>query len=173
MPIAAALDVAIALFKRWRWLIMLLPVLVLSWQLHRTKSDLGDCRAKNAEILAANDANLKAVIQQRNDAEKVSAQNAKDSQYAYEKGLAAGRAYADRFISANRLHQNSLRGGTAATAAEGADSSVPQGLPADAVMVSERDVQVCSAATVYAIEAHNNARKKVEAGQAEWYDEQR
>jgi hypothetical protein len=52
-------------------------------------------------------------------------------------------------------------------AAQGNDAVVPEEMPAGAVLVSEGDVQACTGATAYAIEAHNHAMSKIEAGIAE------
>lgn len=64
---------------------------------------------------------------------------------------------ADRYITANRV-QPCSGGGTSGTPApaDSGDTGVPASLPADSlVAVSAEDVRACTAATTYALEAHN------------------
>jgi hypothetical protein len=85
---------------------------------------------------------------------------ARETEHEYESNLADARASADRYIAANRVrNQTAARDASAALAsAPGRDPGVPASLPADAVMVSERDVQACTDAVTYAIGAHDWAK---------------
>lgn len=174
MPVAILLETVVMAWKRWRWVIPLLPVLALgvqTWRLDRAQDRLDKCAADKAAILAASDANMKAVTDQRNRAEAASTAIAKDSQDAYTQGLEAGRAGALRYGAANRaagrMHEGGLRGSETAAAPKGAGAAVPDALPAAGVVVSEADLQACTDATTYAIEAYNLTQRKIEAGQAE------
>jgi len=121
-----------------------------------------------AQIELASDENLKAAIEQVNRIEAESAQRAKDADNAHRIELADARAAADRYISANRVRWQDIRGGNPAPAPERDNPGIPDGLPArtDMVAISEQDLQACTESYTYALSAHNNAMDKIEAGVA-------
>lgn len=75
----------------------------------------------------------------------------------HQDALVDARAAADRYIARNRVRIQSggSEGGQAATAADSGDSGLSEILSNTGVMVSERDVQACTAAMTYAVDAHN------------------
>jgi len=74
---------------------------------------------------------------------------------------------ATRYIDRWRV-RNVCEGSTSQTgsAANGDNPQVPADMPADSVLVSAINVQACTAATAYAIEAHNHAMDKIASGRA-------
>jgi hypothetical protein len=81
---------------------------------------------------------------------------ANEADLSYRAGLVDARSAADRYVTANRVrNQTAARDASAAPAsAENRGPGVPASLPADAVMVSEGDVRACTDAVTYAIGAH-------------------
>lgn len=59
MTFFAGLDAAIALFKRWRWLIIAAPLLIAlavqSWRLNSTRADLAEAQATIAQMQLASE----------------------------------------------------------------------------------------------------------------------
>lgn len=82
---------------------------------------------------------------------------ATEADHAHQTELADAHAAADRYIADHRLRAADFaRGaGGAAASATGGGAGVPEGVPADAVVVSAGDVQACTGAVSYAITAHN------------------
>lgn len=77
-----------------------------------------------------------------------------DAEQAHSDALAA----ADRYIASHRFVCPRDQGGVDRPAANpgGGNPGVPASLPADSlVAISDADVRACSAATAYAVEAHN------------------
>ena len=68
MPVALFLDAAVALFKRYRWLIAVVPLAFAlawqSWQAHRWHKAADKARAAIVALQAASDANKAAAIAQ-------------------------------------------------------------------------------------------------------------
>jgi hypothetical protein len=77
---------------------------------------------------------------------------------------AAATVYIDRW-RVREVCKGDTDGGPAG--AEGNNPGVSEEMPSRAVLVSEGDVQACTGATAYALEAHNHAARKIEAGIAE------
>ena len=87
---------------------------------------------------------------------------AQDTDHAYSVELADARTAADRYIAAHYVAARRVRGEAPARDAGGSPApaddhgtSLPQGLPADAVVVGAGDVQACSALYPYAVKAHD------------------
>jgi hypothetical protein len=82
---------------------------------------------------------------------------AKESEDAHQKQLDDARSYADNYIATHRLRTKASErpSGTAAASAQGDGSAIPPVMPTDAVVVSAGDVQACTDAVTYAIDAHN------------------
>ena len=82
---------------------------------------------------------------------------AQDADYAYEKQLAAAHAAADRYVDAHRVRVTTSANSASPTVAssKSRNSGVPASLPGDAIVVSSRDVQACTAAVTYAVKAHD------------------
>jgi len=82
---------------------------------------------------------------------------ATEADSAYQTQLVDARSAADRYGATHRLQPPTVASGSgsAPAAAEGYSTGVPASMPADAVMVSNGDVQACSDATTYALNAHN------------------
>lgn len=92
--------------------------------------------------------------------------NAEKSDEAYKHEASNANDAAIRYIDRWRVRENSCSSGPD-SAAQSSNPGVPETMPADAVMVSARDVQACTGATAYAIEAHNHAVRLIESGTAE------
>ena len=125
-------------------------------------------KAERVKILDAQDQARAAQLAVNKAAEDKSRQIAKDSDNAHAIELADARTAADRYIAANRVRPDgAYRPGPAIATAQGDNPGVPDGLPAAGfVVVSDSDVQACTAATSYAVAAHNQAMDKIAAGLA-------
>jgi len=78
------------------------------------------------------------------------------SEQTYRSKLADARGLADSYIALHRVRVEtpSRVASGPASSAQGGSASVPADMPADAVMVSAGDVQACTAASTYALGAH-------------------
>lgn len=119
------------------------------------------------KVIAAREADRKAYVaaqeqaaalalkqKQDTEARYAALANEKDQEYAL--GLQNGRAAALSYIAAHGMQsQHSSPSGGPSTPAKDNSPVLPAKLPADPVVVSAGDVQACTAATAYAIAAHN------------------
>ena len=153
MPLALALDTAIALFKRYKSLFLIAPLLIaLAVQTARIegflwfdgyKADFAECKANHArEVQEAEQA--RAVAKAKSD------QLAKENERVHEVRAPANRAAAVRYIDRHRIVRTEA---PATQARAGDDPGAPVEAPADAVMVSSADVIACTDASTYALEA--------------------
>lgn len=76
---------------------------------------------------------------------------------AYQNQLAAARLGSRAYVDSHRVQFGTVagRGSAAAASAESNRTGVSANLPADPVMVSASDVQICSDAVTYGLQAHN------------------
>lgn len=149
MPVAIFLDAAVALFKRYRWLLAILPLAIglglQTWRVNHVKHDLTVARATIAKMEQASQsarqaqlaANLATEARYRAQAEKAD----HDSQVA----LADAHAAAARYIAANRVRTNGTdRTSGASSAAQGDFAQGGHGPGSASVMVSEADILICT-----------------------------
>lgn len=169
MPVALFLDTAIALFKRYRWLIAVVPLALAlawqSWQAHRWHKAADKARAAIVALQAASDANKAAALAQNRAWEAKSAQIAKDAQHDHELALADARDAVAQYAATHRLR--SSQGGvcTAPAASEGVSAAVPESPAAEVfVSVSEADLTTCAANYTYAQSAYEWAKGLVDQG---------
>lgn len=82
---------------------------------------------------------------------------ADEADKAFQSKLADARRAADAYVSAHRVRSQAVARDASGTlaSAESGRASIPANLPTDAVLVSERDVQACTDAVTYGIEAHD------------------
>lgn len=153
MPLAIALDTLLALFKRYKSLFAIVPLLfALGVQTARIegflwfdgyKANLAECKADHAR-------EVQEAEQARADAKAKSDQLAKETERAHEVRAPANRAAAVRYIDRYRI----VRTEAPATEARASDDpGAPVEAPADAVMVSSADVLACTDAATYALDA--------------------
>lgn len=153
MPLALALDTIIALFKRYKSLFLIAPLLIaLAVQTARIegflwfdglKANLAECKANHArEVQEAEQA--RAVAKAKSD------QLAKESERAHETRAPENRAAAVRYIDRYRIVRSEA---PASQAGAGDDPGAPVEAPAVAVMVSSADVIACTDASTYALDA--------------------
>lgn len=149
-PLAAALIVALA---------------ACGWLWHSKGKALAERDAARAEVSAMIEAGKQATalaLKERAANQAAFAKLKKEADNGHSTALAdADRRTAD-FI---RLRAN--RGSCAAKAdpaSEGPSAGVPESAPAETVLVEASDVMACSAASIYADEAHKWARGLIEAG---------
>lgn len=153
MPIAIALDTILALFKRYKSLFVIAPLLIaLAVQTARIegflwfdglKADLAECKANHAR-------EVREAEQARAEAKAKSDQLAKESTRAHEVRAPENRAAAVRYIERNRIVRTEA---PAPEARAGDDPGAPDQAPADAVMVSSADILACTDASTYALDA--------------------
>lgn len=154
IPAFAAPDAAVALFKRFRTLIALAPVLALCaflwvklygflwWDGAIEQRD--KARAQVVQCQQAGERNLAEQIRQR-EKEKAAFQSAYDkAKETHAKELNAAHAGLDRYLAANRLHKDGLRGGPASGTGQDQNAGSPEGMPASAFLVSEADLRICT-----------------------------
>lgn len=82
---------------------------------------------------------------------------AAETDRAYQTQLAAARLGSRAYIDSHRMQPGTVaRGGSAAPApAEGDRSGISANMPTDAVVVSASDLQICSDAVTYGLQAHD------------------
>jgi hypothetical protein len=149
MPIAIALDAALALFKRYRILIAVVPLTIAlgiqTWRLNSAKDALEDCRNDKALLVAASETNRQAQIAQR-EKEKAAYKRAYEiAEETHAKELASAHDSLDRYIAANRLRKDH-RISTPGASGEGqtAGSGQEAGGETFLVAVTERDLKICT-----------------------------
>ena len=153
MPLAIALDTLLALFKRYKSLFLIAPLLIaLGVQTARIegflwfdgmKADLAKCKASHArEVQEAEQA--RAIAKAKSD------QLAKESTRVHEIRAPENRAAAVRYIDRYRIVRAEA---PASQAGAGDDPGAPVEAPAVAVMVSSADVIACTDASTYALDA--------------------
>lgn len=153
MPLAIALDTLLALFKRYKSLFLIAPLLIaLAVQTARIegflwfdglKADLAKCKANHAR-------EVQEAEQARAEAKAKSDQLAKESTRVHEIRAPENRAAAVRYIERNRIVRTEA---PATQAGAGDDPGAPVEAPAVAVMVSSADVIACTDASTYALDA--------------------
>lgn len=172
MPVALFLDTAVALFKRYRWLIAVVPLALAlawqSWQAHRWHKAADKARAAIVALQAASDANKAAAIAQVKAVEAKSAQIAKEADHAHETTLADARAATARYAAAHRVRADQVCSGPTAIAAERDNPGERPEMPADPSMVavSETDLQALVDWLAYGVAEHNRSVDKIKAGLA-------
>lgn len=138
----------------------------LSWKAEQRHADkvgvqLSKCvaarKSDQAAYAKAQDEAAAIALKQKEDVETHYAALASQKDREYESALASARDATDRYIATHGVRQPSNQGGSGTTTAtaDNHGSGIPQGLPAQTVMVSADDVQACSAAVNYAIAAHD------------------
>lgn len=149
-PLAAALIASLCL-SGWLW--------------HGKGKALAERDAARAEIAAMVEANKVATERAKEARAANQAAFAKLKKEA-DNGHSTALADADRrtaeFIRLRR--QSGSCAAKADPASEGPSTGVPEIAPAETVLVEASDVRACSAASVYADEAHKWARGLIEAG---------
>lgn len=153
MPLALALDTIIALFKRYKSLFLIAPLLIaLAVQTARIegflwfdgyKADFAECKANHAR-------EVREAEQARAEVKAKSDQLAKESTRVHEIRAPENRAAAVRYIDRYRIVRTEA---PATEARAGDDPGAPVEAPADAVMVSSADVIACTDASTYALDA--------------------
>jgi len=153
MPLAIALDTLLALFKRYKSLFLIAPLLIaLAVQTARIegflwfdglKADLVECKANHAR-------EVQEAEQARAEAKAKSDQLAKESERAHEIRAPENRAAAVRYIDRYRIVRTEA---PATQAGAGDDPGAPAQAPADAVLVSSADILACTDASTYALDA--------------------
>jgi hypothetical protein len=147
----------------------IIALLCLSAWLYWSKQNLRDTVAQReatiAQMKQASKDATAAQIALNAERTRKETDNAKQSDLRYVAAQTAAGDATVRYIDRWRVRPNSCRSETD-SAAESSHSEVSDAMSARTILVSERDVQACSAATGYAIEAHNHAVSQIEAGLA-------
>ena len=153
MPLAIALDAAVALFKRYKSLFLIAPLLIaLGVQTARIegflwfdglKANLAECKASHArEVQEAEQA--RAIAKAKSD------QLAKESTRVHQIRAPENRAAAVRYIDRYRIVRTEA---PAPQAGAGDDPGASAQAPTDAVLVSSADILACTDASTYALDA--------------------
>ena len=130
---------------------------VASWHYrHAYHAEIARRKAQEAQYIAAQ-AEATLIAKRALDAAEAKYRSkADEADKAFQSKLADARRAADQYVLTHRVRgafAGPSSGTVAASESRGAD--VPASLPADAVMVSEGDVQACTDAVTYGIGAHD------------------
>lgn len=177
IPAFAALDAAVALFKRFRTLIALAPVLALCaflwvklygflwWDGAIEQRD--KARAQVVQCQQAGERNLAEQIRQR-EKDKAAFQSAYEKdKLTHAKELNAAHAGLDRYIATNRLRLDQIHSGPASGTGQDQATGTPEGMPASSILVSEADLRICTNRTADAVATYEWAQKLKADGLAE------
>lgn len=167
------LDTAIALFKRWRWLILALPLAlalgVQTWRVRTIEQKLIVARATIAQMqLASEQARAAQVaLNEQTKAKYEAAAKEADHEHAMQldKALAAG----ERYALSHRVRWNESVASGADPRAKGEGAGLPESAPAEAFMVavSKSDFDKCSALYPYAAGAYEWGQRLIKDGVGE------
>lgn len=167
------LDTAIALFKRWRWLILALPLAlalgVQTWRVRTIEQKLIVARATIAQMqLASEQARAAQVaLNEQTKAKYEAAAKEADHEHAMQldKAIAAG----ERYALSHRVRWNESVASGADPRAKGEGAGLPESAPAEAFMVavSKSDFDKCSALYPYAAGAYEWGQRLIKDGVGE------
>jgi hypothetical protein len=145
------------LLTRWKAIAAFAVLLGFAWAWQGWTTEKALRKADRAAYVAAQ-AEATVIAQRALEATEAEYRNkADEADKAFQSKLADARRAADAYVSAHRVRSQAHQGSPSGTlaSAESGRASVPASLPADAVLVSERDVQACTHAVTYGIEAHD------------------
>ena len=137
----------------------------LYWSKQNVRVTVAQREATIAQMKQASKIATAAQIALNAERTRKDTDNAKQSDLRYITAQAAAGDATVRYIDRWRVRPNSCLSKTD-SATQGDNSKVPDAMSARTILVSERDVQACSAATGYAIEAHNHAASLIGEGLA-------
>ena len=167
------LDTAIALFKRWRWLILALPLAlalgVQSCRLKGAEGKLDKARATIAQMQLASEQARAAqlALNEQTKAKYEAAAKEADHEHAMQldKALAAG----ERYALSHRVRWNESVASGADPRAKGEGAGLPERARAEAFMVavSKSDFDKCSALYPYAAGAYEWGQRLIKDGVGE------
>lgn len=167
---AMGLDAAIALFKRYRWLIIAAPLClalaVQTWRLSGVKRSLTDARATIVQMETASKAARQAQIALNQATEAAYKAEAERTDHAHtlalNDALRRSAAYADR----NRLHAHCSGSSGPGAAAAGSASEGGHGTSSDALVVTRSDFDTLNANTVRLKAINEWGQRLIEQGLA-------
>lgn len=145
------------LLTRWKAVAAVVVLLGFAWAWQGWTTEKALRKADRAAYVAAQ-AEATVIAQRALEATEAEYRSkADEADKAFQSKLADARRAADAYVSAHRVRSQAYQGSPSGTlaSAESGRASVPASLPTDAVMVSERDVQACTDAVTYGIEAHD------------------
>ena len=167
------LDTAIALFKRWRWLILALPLAIAlgvqTWRVRTIEQKLIVARSTIAQMqLASEQARAAQVaLNEQTKAKYEAAAKEADHEHAMQldKALAAG----ERYALSHRVRWNESVASGADPRAKGEGAGLPESPTAEAFMVavSKSDFDKCSALYPYAAGAYEWGQRLIKDGVGE------
>lgn len=167
------LDTAIALFKRWRWLILAAPLLIAlgiqTLRLNSTRADLLEKQAiiSNMKLASEQARAAQVALNEQTTAKYEAAAKEADHEHAMQldKALAAG----ERYALSHRVRWNESVASGADTRAKGEGAGIPESAPAEAFMVavSKSDFDKCSALYPYAAGAYEWGQRLIKDGVGE------
>lgn len=159
-----ALSFLLGLIREYPWQCALAVALAACWWLYDGKQDMRAERDAAIEARATDRKEYKTAqmeataraFAEKKRVETIYKEKADVADKAHATELDSARAAADRYIAANRVRRQIGSAPSATpTPGQGGAPGVPESMPTGDVMVSEGDVQACTAAITYAIAAHN------------------
>lgn len=173
MPAAFFLDAAIAFFKRYRAMLIILPLVIAlgvqSWRLSGVKDRLTTARATIAQLEQASKSARAAQIAANQAAEARHSAIAKDIDHAHQIALAEAHSAAERFIAANRVRPNdqgSPGRSTPPAVYHGAPVGTGSDTASELVAITAADVRACTAQTLQADAGREWAERLIAEGLA-------
>jgi len=145
------------LLTRWKAIAAFAVLLGFAWAWQGWTAEKALRKADRAAYVAAQ-AEATVIAQRALEATEAEYRSkADEADKAFQSKLADARRAADAYVSAHRVRSQVHQGSPSGTlaSAESGRASVPANLPTDAVLVSESDVQACTDAVTYGIEAHD------------------
>ena len=150
------------LLARWKWglgiagaLAFLGLALAAKHYRHAYHAEIARRKAQESQYVAAQSEAALIAKRALDAAESRYRSKADEADKSYRASLADARSAADRYIAGHRV-RGTFAGPASAAPAAASDRGpgVPSGLPADAVVVSAGDVQACTDAVTYGVQAH-------------------
>jgi len=145
------------LLTRWKAVAAFALLLGFAWAWQGWTTEKALRKADRAAYVAAQ-AEATVIAQRALEATEAEYRSkADEADKAFQSKLADSRRAADAYVSAHRVRSQAVARDASGTlaSAESGRASVPASLPTDAVLVSESDVQACTDAVTYGIEAHD------------------
>jgi len=148
------MTTALALLRQFWAQAALAVALLVAWHFHaRAAANADALRTQAAQFAQAQADATRTAQEALHHQEALYRAKAQEADHAHDVALADARSAAYRYIADHRVRTAPVAGGAGGTVAPSSsgDPGVRAGLPADGVMVSERDVQACTDVTSYAL----------------------
>lgn len=171
IPFAMGLDALIALFKRYRWLMVAAPLAIglglQTWRLNSARADLLEKQATISNMKLASEAARQAQIALNQATEAAYKAESERTDHAYQVSLNDARNRYNGYATANRVRAYCEGGtGQANSAAQGDLAQGGDGAGADAILLSPADFQILNENTLRLKAVNEWGQRLIEQGLA-------